>query len=126
MLVILILMSLSLGGLKETIKKRFGVLVLVRDKIETYLHAQIVFSDVQNLLHIPFFAALAFLWMKFFGRRKISLRKAAFFTLIIVCCFSLLSEFLQIAHPSRDASLGDLFFDVSGFSSLKGCDETDA
>jgi VanZ family protein len=69
---------------------------------------------IQNILHIPLFGLLAFLWMKAFNDKQLELKKAITYTLIITIFYSAFDEFYQDFIPGRYASLGDFFFNIAG------------
>ncbi|MFH1148241.1 MAG: VanZ family protein [Pseudomonadota bacterium] len=70
--------------------------------------------NLQNLLHIPEFGVLAFLWMKIFCRRGTSLPKAGLWAILISVSYGFLDEFHQLFVPGRYASAGDFLFDTTG------------
>lgn len=114
MIFILILCIVSIDKIIDRIKHKLGVLIFIKTQIQNLLRIRISFSIIQNILHIPFFALLAFLWLKFFSKRKKGLKKAVVYTLTISFSFSLFSEFLQFFVLGRDASFVDLFLDFTG------------
>ena len=74
----------------------------------------LISSIITNLLHIPLFGLLAFLWMKAFDNKKVALNKAIIYTVIITIVYAAFDEFHQSFVPGRDASIGDLFLDTLG------------
>ena len=71
-------------------------------------------SIITNLLHIPLFGLLAFLWMKAFDNKDVRLNKALIYTMIITIIYAAFDEFHQSFVPGREASLGDFIFDALG------------
>jgi VanZ family protein len=112
--IIIILSFLPVNRIKAGIKKSLGISDEIKTRIKSMMPVKVSPSDIQNVLHIPFFGILGFLWMMFFKKRGLEFKKAVVYTLAIVLVFSLLSEFLQFFLPSRDISLGDFLFDVIG------------
>jgi VanZ family protein len=68
----------------------------------------------QNLLHIPAFGLLAFLWMRVFEKKGASFWKAGLWTVLISVSYGFLNELYQLLIPGRYASAGDLVFDTVG------------
>lgn len=66
--------------------------------------------DIQNLLHIPEFGFLAYLWMTILQNYK----TAGLYSLVISIGYSFLDEFHQYFIPGRYASLNDIIFDTLG------------
>lgn len=114
MLLIIVLALIPMGGIKSRIKESFGFLLSLKSHIHKTLDIEVAFAWIQNFLHIPFFALLAFLWMKFFNYRKMTPKKAISYTLVITLLFSLFEEFCQIFISGRNASILDLFLNLSG------------
>lgn len=115
-LMIFILISLFLS-LEDFLKKSiniFGASVLIKSRIQNYTQNKIPFSAIQNILHIPLFAILAFLWMKSFCKRKLKYKISILYTLAITFSFSIFSEFCQYFVVGRVASLTDLFLNLTG------------
>ena len=113
MIVILILATIPMGEIKLKLKHTFGVLTSLRLKLQKIFNTEIAFSTVQDILHVPFFGVLAFLWMYFFTKRNIQFQKALIYTLLITFAFSIFEESCQF-FISRDASFGDLLLNFSG------------
>ncbi len=71
-----------------------------------------------NLLHIPAFALLTFLWIKAFSledtKRKSGKTKAMAWLLIALVCFGALSEYQQSFVTGRFASFMDFGFNLIG------------
>lgn len=115
--IIAILSLIPTETLEEKIKHKFNALVLIKSNIENYFKVAIDFSLIQSILHFPFYALLAFLWMGFFNKRRIELKKAALSTLGITLFLSLSLEFSQFFLVERNASFMDLLLNLSGSSS---------
>ena len=68
MVIIVILSLLPIDALETKIKHKFNTLVLIKLNIENSFKVPIDISFIQNILHFPFYALLAFLWMGFLIR----------------------------------------------------------
>jgi len=73
--------------------------------------------NLQNLLHIPEFGLLAYLWMQALDKNKGSLLKARVWTASISISYGILDELHQLFIPGRYASFGDILFDILGIIS---------
>ncbi len=71
-------------------------------------------SIIANLLHIPLFGLLAFLWIKAFDNKKVYINKAIIYTIIITIVYAAFDEFHQSFVPGREMSLGDFAMDTLG------------
>ena len=69
---------------------------------------------IHNLAHIPIFGILAFLWIRTFDKNRIQLKKAFLYTVVITVFYAVLDEFHQLFVLGRDASVGDIFLDITG------------
>ncbi|WP_031386089.1 VanZ family protein [Desulfonatronum thiodismutans] len=67
----------------------------------------------QNLLHIPVYGLLAFLW-RWTLDRHMSSRAAFILALLITVCFGAFQEWVQSLVPGRFGSVNDVFFDAIG------------
>ncbi len=76
------------------------------------LHEQII----SNLLHIPAFAVLTFLWLKSFKKEKINKRFLLFNSVILASLFlfAISDEIHQSFVPGRTSSLMDLGLNALG------------
>jgi len=70
--------------------------------------------DLQNLLHIPLYGTLSFLWLKFFFRSGRPLKHAVVYSLIVTICYGCLDEFHQSFVPGRYGGLLDIYLDAGG------------
>lgn len=118
MAIIAVLSLMPMDTVEEKIKYEFKELLLIRSSLQNHFKVVISFSFIQNILHFPFYALLAFLWMGFLNKRRIGFKKAAFLALGIVFFFSLTFECLQFFLAERSASFADLLLNLSG--SLSG------
>ena len=118
MVIIAVLSLMPTDTVEEKIKRKFSSLVILKSNIESYIKAPLDVSFIQNILHFPFYALFAFLWVGFLNRRRIGFKKAAFFALGISSLFSLTFECLQFFLAERSASITDLLLNLSG--SLSG------
>ena len=69
---------------------------------------------LQNLIHIPIFGLLAFLWLKAFTKHSILTSVKIIMTLIITILFGCLDEFHQVFVPGRYGSLIDILLNIVG------------
>ncbi len=69
---------------------------------------------LQNLLHIPVFGLLAFLWLKSFTKYAILTFTKVIITLIITILFGCLEEFHQTFVSGRYGSLTDMLLNIVG------------
>lgn len=69
---------------------------------------------LQNLLHIPVFGLLAFLWLKSFTKNSILTSTKVIITLIVSILFGCLDEFHQTFIPGRYGSLIDILLNLVG------------
>lgn len=72
--------------------------------------------NLQNLLHIPLFGLLQFLWLKAFAKHGIPGRKIIVTCLAISLSFGCLDELHQMFVPGRYASLMDIFLNFTGIA----------
>lgn len=69
---------------------------------------------LQNLLHIPVFGLLAFLWLKSFAKHSILASTKVIITLIVTILFGCLDEFHQTFVSGRYGSLTDILLNIVG------------
>ena len=69
---------------------------------------------IQNLLHIPVFSFLAYLWMNSLSRHGFSRIQTLIITIIITVGYGILDEFHQLFVPGRYASFSDVLFNILG------------
>jgi len=70
--------------------------------------------SIQNLLHIPEFGILAYLWMLALNKNKNSLLRPGLWTMGISVSYGFLDEIHQLFVPGRYASFGDIIFNILG------------
>ncbi len=95
----------------------YMALVYFLAELPGYLHVE---SDgwlramLWNLLHIPLYAGLAFIWM--FPASFLSIRpvKRSYLVLGICIVFGLVDEWHQMHIPTRSASILDIALDAAG------------
>jgi len=109
------LSSIPITPLKELIRDKIPAVDKVRAYLKETFNIRISFTMLQNILHIPFFGVLAFLWMRFFAKREVRFKKALIYTFLIIPPFSLFSEITQFFLPGRDTSIGDVLMDLGGY-----------
>lgn len=115
MVLIVMLSSIPITPLKELIRDKIPAVDKVRAYLKETFNIRISFTMLQNILHIPFFGVLAFLWMRFFAKREVRFKKALIYTFLIIPPFSLFSEITQFFLPGRDTSIGDVLMDLGGY-----------
>ena len=69
---------------------------------------------LQNLLHIPVYALLAFLWFKSFSHSKYSIKIIVLLSFLIALAYGIVNEFYQLLIPGRYFSLSDILFNFIG------------
>jgi VanZ family protein len=67
-----------------------------------------------DLLHIPMFGILAFLWMRAFFYNKLDKGNAILYTLTICVIYGVVTEFYQALIPGRYTSVADMAFNLVG------------
>ena len=68
----------------------------------------------QNLLHIPLYGVLQFLWLRSFLRHGIYGIKIILFCLGITACYGIVDEIHQIFVPGRYGSMLDMLLNFIG------------
>lgn len=71
-------------------------------------------ARLQNLLHIPIFGLLAFLWIRSFSELKYSIRKTLFLSSFISLIYGIFDESYQLLIPGRYSSVGDIVLNFMG------------
>ena len=69
---------------------------------------------LQNLLHIPLYGALAFLWNRSFQKSHFSNGKMVLTTLFLTISYGCLDELHQTFVPGRYGGLLDIYLDAFG------------
>lgn len=70
--------------------------------------------NLQNLLHIPLYACLSFLWFRAFSYSGVSTAKRVVLALFITIAYGCLDEVHQTFVPGRYGGLMDIYFDTVG------------
>jgi VanZ family protein len=70
--------------------------------------------NLQNLLHIPLYACLSFLWGRAFSRLKVNTAVGVVFTFFIVILYGSLDEVHQTFVPGRSGGLLDIYLNTLG------------
>lgn len=112
--VIFILSSIPIDAILDWVKYRFSGIMTLRLEVQNLLHIRIIYEEIQNYLHVPFFIFLAFLWMKSFDKRNISFMKSSIYTALITFSFGGFDEFSQVFFAGRIASVFDLSLNILG------------
>lgn len=68
----------------------------------------------QNLLHIPLYGVLAFLWARAFQKNNFSFKTMVLMTLFLVISYGCLDELYQTFVPGRYGGLSDIYLDILG------------
>jgi glycopeptide antibiotics resistance protein len=68
---------------------------------------------LQNLLHIPVYGLLAFLW-RWCLNAHMEARRATIIAFLITVCFGVFQEWVQSLVPGRFGSVNDVIFDAIG------------
>jgi VanZ family protein len=70
--------------------------------------------NIQNLLHIPLYGTLAFLWLRFFCVSGKITKQIVFYSLVITISYGCLDEVHQSFVRGRYGGLLDILLNVSG------------
>ncbi|MCX7097273.1 MAG: VanZ family protein [Methylococcales bacterium] len=70
--------------------------------------------NVQNFLHIPLYAGLAFLWMPGLGHWAIKHKQGYLWAFLLTLAYGLLDEWHQTFVPGRTGSFTDVASDMVG------------
>ncbi|MBD3245972.1 MAG: hypothetical protein GF333_03080 [Candidatus Omnitrophica bacterium] len=111
---ILVLSLLPVAEIKTALKGMLEDPEAVRAWFKRVLPVRITPTMVQNILHVPFFAGLAWVSMRALTRGERSGVKAVMLTAVIVCGISVLSEGMQFFSLERDPGWGDFLLDMGG------------
>ena len=115
MVIIVILSAFPISSIWYENKTNLGGVLDFKNRIEGLLNIDISFSVIQNMMHIPFYAVLAFLWMAYLcKKREAQFLKAGLYALGLTLLFGVLDEAHQFFVSGRDASLMDLGLDLFG------------
>lgn len=112
--VIMVLILVPLDAVKQGIRQHLTSLDLARYWIHDHFGVMLTFSLIQNVMHVPFFAVLAFVLVKYLGKMGRPFFRTAFLAALCVFAFSVASEAMQFFIHGRDASLSDLALDMVG------------
>ncbi len=111
MLLISALSSIPLDGIKRGVKEIPGY-SSARQEAKRHFSG-LRYSEIHNLMHVPFFAVLAWLWMRVLTPRY-GVTRAVFLTVAIIFVFGIIDELRQIPVEGRDASVSDIGLDLTG------------
>ena len=70
--------------------------------------------EIQNLLHIPLYGVLSFLWLRFFCASGKVTKKLVFYSLMLAIFYGCLDEFHQSFVRGRCGGLLDIYLDIVG------------
>jgi VanZ family protein len=84
------------------------------DEPSSYALFRWVPPRVQNLLHLPEYALLAWLWCRALGATGSGARRKMIGAAVISIAFALLDEAYQMTIPGRYASMTDLLLNAVG------------
>lgn len=68
----------------------------------------------QNILHVPLFGALSFLWINSLTKQGFAIGASIIIAVIIVFAYGCIDEFHQYFVPGRFCSVIDMFFNYIG------------
>ena len=69
---------------------------------------------IQNLLHIPLYGALTFLWLRFFRASEMSIKQVVFYSLVLSIGYGCFDEFHQSFVRGRYGGLLDVYLNTIG------------
>ncbi|NNF67838.1 MAG: VanZ family protein [Gammaproteobacteria bacterium] len=69
---------------------------------------------VNNMLHVPVYGVLAWLWFRSLAAYGKSHQAALWYAVVISGIYGVLNEVVQIAVPGRYASLTDILLNLAG------------
>lgn len=69
---------------------------------------------IKNLLHVPMYAILTTLWMQIMRQYDIGVMKSMVLVFFVSSAFGILNELIQLAIPTRYASLSDIGLNTIG------------
>lgn len=84
------------------------------DNSEGYHWVPFISPNIQNLLHIPIYAALSFLWLRALAQKKFALTTAAILTLLISVSYGCIDEIHQNFIPGRYGGVTDVLLNAVG------------
>jgi VanZ family protein len=70
--------------------------------------------NVQNLLHIPLYGLLVYLWLRFFGASGKGIKQVVFYSLLITVLYGCLDEVHQSFVRGRYGGLLDICLNIVG------------
>lgn len=70
--------------------------------------------NLQNLLHIPLYACLSFLWLRAFSRLRVNVAKGVVLALFVTILYGCLDEVHQTFVPGRYGGLIDIYLNTVG------------
>jgi len=108
-------MSLSFSNKRVVIDcGLYMIFIFILSSIPYVSEKVFISWEFQNLLHVPLYGVLGFLWMRAFFYNKAEYRAAVVLTLVISLLYAITDEFHQSFVPGRDASVADFLFDAIG------------
>ena len=115
--VLIYLISVIPEGMLVKIINSLPFIIVIKSWVNTHTHfkSSELMEIAQNLLHVPFFAILTFLWFEWFRKTKTAFIKTLIYTFVIIFLIASFDEILQIFIPSRSASISDVGFDMIGY-----------
>lgn len=70
--------------------------------------------ELQNLLHLPFYGLLAWLWYRCLRKFDMTVGRSVAMAIVLSLVWSVLDEWHQYFVPGRFASLTDIAFNATG------------
>jgi VanZ family protein len=115
--VLIYLLSAIPEGMLVKIINSLPFIIVIKSWVHAHTHVKSseLMEITQNLLHMPFFAILTFLWFEWFRKAKTAFIKTLVYTFVIVFLIASFDEILQIFIPSRTASISDVGLDMIGY-----------
>lgn len=95
----------------------YMLLIFILSSIPDYTSpekANVARKIVQNILHIPMFGLLAFLWLRSFNIKNIGINRSILYSLIITIAYAAFDEFHQSFAPGRFCTFSDFLLDAFG------------
>jgi glycopeptide antibiotics resistance protein len=82
--------------------------------VPTFAFLTALKPDIQNLLHIPVFGCLAFLWLRAFCNRREPVLICIVAAMTMTIAFGMIDELHQMVVPGRYAGLQDVILNIVG------------
>jgi VanZ family protein len=70
--------------------------------------------DIQNLLHIPLYAGLTWIWCRNLQKMALSVQQSIIIAVVLCLSFGIIDEFHQTFVVGRQGSVSDIFLNIVG------------